>query len=141
MALGFPQDRYACVVGSSQCAVHSVNVNPCPHGPRFCTFITDKRYSARVDFTPYFSAHNLMVSVSGIPDDLVSSFEVRTYKNACHKLLTCPLEAHIRQSFDVPLVFDKPILANQNKLPVRVQIWNAEDESESCCLTFWAKIK
>ncbi|CAG9788425.1 unnamed protein product [Diatraea saccharalis] len=127
-------------VGSHECVVHSVNVEPCPHGPRFCSFILDKRYSATVDFTPYFSAHNLMVSVSTHPQETVT-FTERIYKNACQRLLTCPLEAHIRQSFDIPLNFDQPTLPNQSKFPVQVKLWNADDTSQFCCFTFKAKIK
>ncbi|KAL4708215.1 hypothetical protein ACJJTC_016874 [Scirpophaga incertulas] len=123
---------------STECVVHSVAVEPCRHGPKFCAFVAGKRYSVSVNFTTYFTAENLKVAVSTDYEDSGVLSVLKTYKDACRSLLMCPVEAHVRHSFEVPLAFNKRV---QGKFPVQVKLWNEDNESQACCFTFKAKIK
>ncbi|KAL0829440.1 hypothetical protein ABMA28_004209 [Loxostege sticticalis] len=125
-------------VDPTLCTVHQVTVDPCPHGPRFCSFISGKTYGINVDFTPHFTAEKLHLAISGDHLNQDSYTIIKATKRVCEGLLVCPLEHSVRHNFDLSLAMDIP---SPGKFPVQVKLWNEEDESQACCFTFHAKVK
>ncbi|XP_075977405.1 MD-2-related lipid-recognition protein-like [Anticarsia gemmatalis] len=125
-------------VDATQCTVHSVIVDPCPQGPAFCTVKTNKNYAVTLDMVPHFSASKLKLSVSGDVDNsgnFTTSFKAPA--DAC-SLLYCPLKAEERRIFDVYMMFDKRAAG---KFPVKIKLWNEQNDSQACCVTLNVKVK
>ncbi|XP_063828412.1 MD-2-related lipid-recognition protein-like [Ostrinia nubilalis] len=130
--------KYCRNVVPTLCSIHQVMVEPCLHGPQFCSFIRGKPYGIKVDFTPNFSAENLRLEISGDHLNSDSYDVIKTTKRVCDDLLVCPLEASVRHNFELSLSMDIP---SPGKFPVQVKLWNEDDESQACCFTFHAKVK
>ncbi|XP_021181046.3 MD-2-related lipid-recognition protein [Helicoverpa armigera] len=125
-------------VDVTQCSVQSVVVDPCPQGPAFCTMKRDKTYGVTLDMTPHFSAESLRLSVTSDVDGSGDfSTVIKSPGDAC-RLLSCPLEAEQRRIFDVDLMMDKRA---SGKFPVKIKLWNEENSSQACCVTFNVKVK
>ncbi|KAG6456253.1 MD-2-related lipid-recognition protein-like [Manduca sexta] len=125
-------------VDSSLCVVHSVIVDPCRQGPSFCLIRPDKSYGMTINMTPKFSASKLKLAVYGdVAQDDSYSVMFRPPKDACDYLF-CPMQAEERKLFDMNFSVDKR--AN-GKFPLKVKLWNEEDESQACCFTFTVKAK
>ncbi|CAH0625678.1 unnamed protein product [Chrysodeixis includens] len=125
-------------VDASQCSLHSVIVDPCPQGPNFCVMKRNKSYGVTLDMTPHFSAQKLKLSITSDVDNSGNySTVIKSPGDACG-LLYCPLEDEQRRIFDVYLMLDKRA---SGKFPVKVKLWNEEDQSQACCVTFNVKVK
>ncbi|XP_026332561.1 MD-2-related lipid-recognition protein-like [Hyposmocoma kahamanoa] len=123
---------------NTKCSIHSVILDPCPEGPAFCTLKRNKQYTITVDLTPQFSAKTLKLAL--FADDTNKGLFDKTVKipmEACD-VLTCPMEANVRRLFDVDFVLGKTL--GTEKFPLKVKLWNEDDDSQYCCFTFSVKM-
>ncbi|XP_049875515.1 uncharacterized protein LOC126373391 isoform X2 [Pectinophora gossypiella] len=128
-----------CSDDPHQCEVYNVILDPCEDGKNFCTINKLKHYTLSIDFLPKFSANKLNMSML-IDDKLTDTFdgEVKVPSDAC-EVLTCPVDAQTRRLFDVRFKLGKSIAVG--KYPVKMKLFNSENEKQSCCFTFNVKIK
>ncbi|CAG5023493.1 unnamed protein product [Parnassius apollo] len=125
-------------VDTSQCSVHNVKVDPCPRSPRLCVIKAEKSYSINVDFTPHFTAKTLKLAMYS-DEKKTGAFDslIKTPEDSCG-LVTCPLQAEERKNFDINFSLAK---MSPGKFPIKMKLWNEEDESQACCFTFNVKIR
>ncbi|CAH2041189.1 unnamed protein product, partial [Iphiclides podalirius] len=125
-------------VDAEQCRINNVKVDPCPRSPNLCIIKPEKSYSISVDFTPKFSAKSLKLAMYS-DEKKTNLFEtaVRAPQDGCG-LLTCPLQAEERRNFDVHFQLAK---MSPGKFPIKMKLWNEEDESQACCFTFNVKVR
>ncbi|XP_068630738.1 MD-2-related lipid-recognition protein-like [Battus philenor] len=122
----------------SLCSIHNVVVEPCLRGPRLCIVKPEKSYSINVDFTPHFSANGLKVAMYS-DEKKTNSFEtaIKTPADGCG-LVACPLVAEERKNFDLQFTLAK---MSPGKFPIKMKIYDEDDETRQCCFTFNVKIR
>nr|QJI08241.1 Niemann Pick type C [Histia rhodope] len=123
-------------VDTSMCSVHSVTVDPCINAPRFCRMKRRINHIVTVDFTPRFSADFLNLAVHGDNDNDDNFDDVfMETQNGC-KYATCPMNDGEEQSMSVK--FNINANFQSSKFPIRMKLWNPENENQACCFTFRA---
>ncbi|KAJ0175932.1 hypothetical protein K1T71_008106 [Dendrolimus kikuchii] len=120
------------------CRIHSVQVDPCHYGPAFCMINTNKSYGVTLDIIPQFAADKLKLAVyADVDNDGTFSSLIQAPVNAC-ELTTCPVRPEDRKTINFNLKMNK---MGSGKFPVKVVVWDKENETLSCCTTFNVKVK
>ncbi|KAI5638190.1 ML domain-containing protein [Phthorimaea operculella] len=122
----------------SQCSVHNVVLDPCSKGGSFCTIKRTKRYTLSMDFLPKFSADRLELAMYADEENTGTFNEiVKTPADACD-MLTCPIDAETRRIFDIDFSLGKTF--SIGKYPIKVKLFNKDDDKQGCCFTFNVKV-